>query len=390
MPALSPTMTEGNIASWKVKEGDKFSAGDVLLDIETDKAQMDVEAQEDGVLAKIMQQDGAKSIPVGTRIGVFAEEGDDLASLEMPPEPSSDAPTAAKRDHSSSQQESTSAQESPQETSPPQTQSPAPPPPTHSTEPQKYPLSPSVTMLLHHKGLSLEEANNIPATGPRGRLLKGDVLAHLGQIQKDTPSKLAVSLSKLEHLDLSNIQLAPTKTPSPPPQDSTPAAIDELSPSDTEIALPVSLHAVYETQHRIRTTLGIDLPLSTFIARAADLANDALPTPTHPPSATDLFNAVLGLPAPRTSTGAYLPHVTPLGPAVPAAPLTKPLDIIDVLTARPTPRRPVPALRRSTPAPAPADNVFSLSVKKGEERRARTFLQRVKTTLELEPGALVM
>lgn len=54
MPALSPTMTEGNIASWKVKEGDEFVAGDVLLEVETDKAQMDVEAQDDGIMAKIM------------------------------------------------------------------------------------------------------------------------------------------------------------------------------------------------------------------------------------------------------------------------------------------------------------------------------------------------
>ena len=53
MPAMSPTMTEGNIASWKVKEGDTFSTGDVLLEIETDKAQMDVEAQDDGIVAKI-------------------------------------------------------------------------------------------------------------------------------------------------------------------------------------------------------------------------------------------------------------------------------------------------------------------------------------------------
>lgn len=54
MPALSPTMTEGNITSWKVKEGDSFVAGDVLLEVETDKATMDVEAQDDGIMAKIM------------------------------------------------------------------------------------------------------------------------------------------------------------------------------------------------------------------------------------------------------------------------------------------------------------------------------------------------
>lgn len=61
-------MTEGNIASWKIKEGDSFSAGDVLLEIETDKAQMDVEAQDDGILAKITVQDGSKAVQVGTRI----------------------------------------------------------------------------------------------------------------------------------------------------------------------------------------------------------------------------------------------------------------------------------------------------------------------------------
>ena len=54
MPAMSPTMTEGGIASWKLKEGDTFTTGDVLVEIETDKATIDVEAQDDGVLAKIM------------------------------------------------------------------------------------------------------------------------------------------------------------------------------------------------------------------------------------------------------------------------------------------------------------------------------------------------
>ena len=77
-------MTEGNIATWKLKEGDKFAAGDVLLEIETDKATMDVEAQEDGFLMKIMQGDGSKGVAVGTRIAVIAEEGDDVSTLEIP------------------------------------------------------------------------------------------------------------------------------------------------------------------------------------------------------------------------------------------------------------------------------------------------------------------
>ena len=63
MPAMSPTMTEGGIASWKLKEGDTFTTGDVLVEIETDKATIDVEAQDDGVLAKIIVR--IPSVPYG-------------------------------------------------------------------------------------------------------------------------------------------------------------------------------------------------------------------------------------------------------------------------------------------------------------------------------------
>ena len=64
-------MSEGNIASWRIKEGDSFTAGDVILEIETDKATMDVEAQDDGLLFKVMQPEGAKGVKVGQRIAVL-------------------------------------------------------------------------------------------------------------------------------------------------------------------------------------------------------------------------------------------------------------------------------------------------------------------------------
>jgi pyruvate/2-oxoglutarate dehydrogenase complex dihydrolipoamide acyltransferase (E2) component len=87
MPAMSPTMTQGNIAQggWKIKEGEKFSAGDVLLEIETDKATIDIEAPDSGILGKIVVPDGTKSVPVGKVIALLAEEGDDLNNLEIPP-----------------------------------------------------------------------------------------------------------------------------------------------------------------------------------------------------------------------------------------------------------------------------------------------------------------
>ncbi|KAJ2740085.1 hypothetical protein GGI20_005994, partial [Coemansia sp. BCRC 34301] len=83
MPALSPTMTEGGIARWEKKEGESFSAGDLLLQIETDKAQMDVEAQDDGVLVKILAPDGTLNVAVNSPIAITAEEGDDLASIDI-------------------------------------------------------------------------------------------------------------------------------------------------------------------------------------------------------------------------------------------------------------------------------------------------------------------
>ncbi|CAK7210875.1 pyruvate dehydrogenase complex dihydrolipoamide acetyltransferase component (E2) [Sporothrix curviconia] len=82
MPALSPTMTAGNIGAWQKKPGDAIAPGDVLVEIETDKAQMDFEYQEEGVLAKILKQTGDKDIAVGNPIAVLVEEGGDVSAFE--------------------------------------------------------------------------------------------------------------------------------------------------------------------------------------------------------------------------------------------------------------------------------------------------------------------
>ncbi|KAL4876638.1 2-oxoacid dehydrogenases acyltransferase-domain-containing protein [Aspergillus karnatakaensis] len=82
MPALSPTMTAGNIGTWQKKAGDGLQPGDVLVEIETDKAQMDFEFQEEGVLAKVLKESGEKDVSVGTPIAVLVEEGTDVAAFE--------------------------------------------------------------------------------------------------------------------------------------------------------------------------------------------------------------------------------------------------------------------------------------------------------------------
>ncbi|MEQ8826772.1 MAG: biotin/lipoyl-containing protein, partial [Parvibaculum sp.] len=79
MPALSPTMEEGNLAKWLVKEGDAVSAGDVIAEIETDKATMEVEAVDEGTVAKILVPAGTEGLKVNAVIAVLAEEGEDVA-----------------------------------------------------------------------------------------------------------------------------------------------------------------------------------------------------------------------------------------------------------------------------------------------------------------------
>ncbi|MGY9003310.1 MAG: biotin/lipoyl-containing protein, partial [Rhodospirillales bacterium] len=91
MPALSPTMTEGTIAKWNKKEGDQVESGDVLVEIETDKATMEVEAIDEGTLGKILIGDGVTDVAVNTPIAFILEEGEDASALDA----ESAAPTPA-------------------------------------------------------------------------------------------------------------------------------------------------------------------------------------------------------------------------------------------------------------------------------------------------------
>ena len=81
MPALSPTMEKGNLAKWLKKEGEKVKPGDVIAEIETDKATMEVEAVDEGTLAKIVVPEGTADVPVNQLIAVLAGEGEDASKV---------------------------------------------------------------------------------------------------------------------------------------------------------------------------------------------------------------------------------------------------------------------------------------------------------------------
>ncbi|MER8615068.1 biotin/lipoyl-containing protein, partial [Mesorhizobium sp. M1216] len=98
MPALSPTMEEGNLSKWLVKEGDKVSPGDVIAEIETDKATMEVEAVDEGTVAKLVVPAGTEGVKVNALIAVLAAEGEDAASAAKSGDGAAPAKAEAKQE----------------------------------------------------------------------------------------------------------------------------------------------------------------------------------------------------------------------------------------------------------------------------------------------------
>src|SRR5215471_976495 len=97
MPALSPTMEKGNLAKWLKKEGDKVKSGDVIAEIETDKATMEVEAVDEGTIAKIVVAEGTQDVPVNDVIAVLAGDGEDVKAAGSASQPAkAEAKTEAK------------------------------------------------------------------------------------------------------------------------------------------------------------------------------------------------------------------------------------------------------------------------------------------------------
>ena len=159
-----------------------------------------------------------------------------------------------------------------------------------------------------------------------------------------------------------------------------------------EINVPVSLARVVEVQRKVQDTLGVFLPLSTFITRATDIANNELPASRREPTVDELFDQVLGLDkVKKSSRGIYFPQIAALPPPSAFAPLPKqkPADIIDILSSSGSKSASAPGIP-VVPGLSNNNNLFTLVVPKVEEERAQTFLERCKVILEEDPGRLVL
>ena len=189
MPALSPTMEKGNLAKWFKKEGDKVKPGDVIAEIETDKATMEYEAVDEGTLAKIVVPEGTQDVPVQSLIAVLAEEGEDVKAAAAAAGKSAPAPVkpAPSKPASAPPPAATSTSARPAPPAPPKAAEPARVPPQAPQAPARQRgegediartnrvfSSPLARRLAKETGIDLAR---IQGSGPHGRVIARDVEA---------------------------------------------------------------------------------------------------------------------------------------------------------------------------------------------------------------------
>ena len=160
MPALSPTMEEGTLAKWLVKEGDSVSSGDLLAEIETDKATMEFEAIDEGVIARIVVAEGTENVKVGDVIAIIAEEGEDAGDVEAAPAP------AEKTAAPAAKEEAPAPKATPAPTAAPAAST------SSNGNDERLKVSPLARRLADQKGVDL---NALSGSGPGGRIIKADI-----------------------------------------------------------------------------------------------------------------------------------------------------------------------------------------------------------------------
>ncbi|TPX34178.1 hypothetical protein SmJEL517_g03079 [Synchytrium microbalum] len=295
MPALSPTMTMGNLGQWQKKIGDQISPGDVLVEIETDKAQMDFECQDEGFLAKILIAGGEKDVPVNKAIAVLVENKSDIEKFATyTPEagPSTEPPKSPPSGQPESSSPPPPAPEAP--SSPPPAAAAAPAPSTAPATPPSDPFkvsdrvmaSPAAKIIAASRGISLEK---VIGTGPGGRILKSDVESYVPAVapaptQAATPAAPAAAS-------------APPKATLPPPTPAPGASFVDIPLTNVRKVIASRLQQskqfiphYYETMEvkvdevlKLREKLngGADgkfkLSINDFVVKAASLALKDVP-----------------------------------------------------------------------------------------------------------------
>ena len=244
MPALSPTMEEGTLAKWLVKEGDDVKSGDILAEIETDKATMEFEAVDEGKIAKILVPEGSEGVKVGAPIAILAGEGEDAAAAaSAAPRADTAPPSPPKTPAAPKPDETPKAPPAPQAQTADGPEAPGAPP----SADDRIKASPLARKLAQAQNIELSA---IKGTGPGGRIVRADVDSAAGR--------------------------APAAAPAPTPATAAPSPTHLVMPGVIEQAIPheaIKLSNVRKTIARRLTESKQQIP---HIYLTVDIQLDAL------------------------------------------------------------------------------------------------------------------
>lgn len=182
MPALSPTMEEGTLAKWLVKEGDTVSSGDLLAEIETDKATMEFEAVDEGTIGRIVVSEGSEGVKVNALIAILLEDGENASEMVL---------SSASADDAGDKAAVIAVSAEPATPNPTSSTTPAPAAPATSDGTRIF-ASPLARRIAADKGLDLSA---LSGSGPRGRIVKADVLAAGSAPSKPAPAAVSAVTS---------------------------------------------------------------------------------------------------------------------------------------------------------------------------------------------------
>ena len=173
MPALSPTMEEGTLSKWTVKEGDTVSSGDVIAEIETDKATMEVEAVDEGVMGKILVEEGSEGVKVNAPIGLLLEEGEDKSALDGYTPQGAEGASSGEADSKASDAKADSDEKSSSAKSEASSNSKSETPAAEADDDgERIKASPLARRMAKDAGLDLKA---LDGSGPKGRIVKRDI-----------------------------------------------------------------------------------------------------------------------------------------------------------------------------------------------------------------------
>uniref|UniRef100_G3MRL3 Dihydrolipoamide acetyltransferase component of pyruvate dehydrogenase complex n=1 Tax=Amblyomma maculatum TaxID=34609 RepID=G3MRL3_AMBMU len=261
MPALSPTMTEGTIIKWLKNEGDTVEPGDVLCEIQTDKAVVAYEIEDSGILAKILKDANSGVQPLNTLIGLMVEEGQDWKDVEVPADEKAapSAPVATSSDSAASQ--------------PKQMEQPS------GSRPKATMVGPAVKHLLDMYGLKPED---VPATGPHNVLLKADVARYVSAkgTSKVAPAPVSAAAptvrprptaameeeNEFEDVPLTNMRRAIAKR----------LTLSKTTIPHSYVSIVCNIDETLETRKKYAAE-GIKVSVNDFIIKAAAMALHRVP-----------------------------------------------------------------------------------------------------------------